>query len=71
MIQRLKQEGKSVLFASHDMLEVKNTADRVLFLHEGTILESGSPNELIEKYQVANLEELFYGLTVNKENANV
>ncbi|MGT2907224.1 ABC transporter ATP-binding protein [Streptococcus dentiloxodontae] len=66
MIQRLKQEGKSVLFASHDMIEIKNTADRVMLLHEGRILESGAPDELMTKYHVTNLEELFYTLT-NKE----
>lgn len=71
MIQRLKQDGKTVLFASHDMTEIKNIADRVMFLHEGTILESGDPDELIRNYQVTNLEELFYELTANKEDTHV
>lgn len=68
LIHKLKREGKSVLFSSHDMIEIKNTADRVLFLHEGTILENGTPDELVEKYDVMNLEELFYVLTNEEIN---
>ncbi|MFA9456455.1 ABC transporter ATP-binding protein [Halalkalibacter sp. AB-rgal2] len=70
MIHRLKQQGKSILFSSHDMLEVKNTADRVLVMDDGRLLENGKPLELLGKYDATDLEELFYILT-RKENPYV
>lgn len=67
MILALKKEGKSVLFSSHDMLEVKNTADKIVLMDRGKLMVSGKPYDLLKEYKVKNLEELFYKLT-NKEN---
>jgi len=39
-IKKLKQEGKSVLIASHDVEFVALVADRVLFLDEGKLVDS-------------------------------
>ncbi len=63
MIHQLKSQGKSVLFSSHDMLEVRNTADRVLIMNQGTLMEDGAPETLLDKYGVSDLEKLFYQLT--------
>lgn len=70
MIHSLKGQGKSILFSSHDMLEVKNTADRVLVMDKGTLLENGKPSDLLDKYDAKDLEDLFYILT-SKENQYV
>ncbi|MEH7026132.1 ABC transporter ATP-binding protein [Bacillus wiedmannii] len=70
MIRQLKSRGKSVLFSSHDMLEVRNTADRIMIMDQGTLLEDGAPEFLLNKYDVLDLEELFYRLT-KKENLYV
>ncbi|MFE3574837.1 ABC transporter ATP-binding protein [Lysinibacillus sp. NPDC059133] len=63
IIKRLKDTGVTVLFSSHDMLEVMNVADRVLIMHHGKIVANGSPDALMERYQTQNLEELFFELT--------
>ncbi|MEO1771896.1 ABC transporter ATP-binding protein [Candidatus Enterococcus ferrettii] len=68
MIRNLKVNGKSVLFSSHDMLEVRNTADRVLIMDQGELLESGSPKDLLIKYGVPDLEELLCQLTYKENN---
>lgn len=39
-------EGKSVVIIEHDMDVVFSLADRITVLHQGTILVSGSPNEI-------------------------
>lgn len=67
MIQRLKSQGKTILFSSHDMLEVRNVADRIFIMHEGNLLEEGAPEALLNKYGVKDLEELFYQLTRKEE----
>lgn len=63
IIRGLKEQGVTVLFSSHDMLEVMNIADRILMMHQGNIIANGSPRYLMEKYQTQHLEDLFFDLT--------
>ncbi|MBO1308111.1 ABC transporter ATP-binding protein [Enterococcus sp. 669A] len=70
MIKQLKKAGKTILFSSHDMLEVRNIADRVIIMDKGRILADGAPGKLLAEYQVLDLEELFYLVTA-KEKAYV
>ena len=58
IIQRLKNEGKTVFFSSHELGEVETVCDRVAILHEGELKEEGGVKELVEKYQ-CNLEQAF------------
>ena len=48
-----------VLWTSHNMYEVTETCDRVLFLSRGKILLAGAPEELIARHGAASLEDLF------------
>ena len=54
-----------VLWTSHNMYEVQDVCDRVLFLAHGKILLQGNPKMLPGEYGKATLEELF--LTVARE----
>jgi ABC-2 type transport system ATP-binding protein len=58
IIQRLKNEGKTVFFSSHELGEVETVCDRVAILHQGKLQVEGKVEELTEKYQ-ANLEQVF------------
>jgi ABC-2 type transport system ATP-binding protein len=58
IIQRLKNEGKTVFFSSHELGEVETICDRVAILNQGQLQVEGSVSELVEKYQ-CNLEQLF------------
>lgn len=58
IIQRLKSEGKTVLFSSHELGEVETVCDRVAILHQGKLRVEGSVTELMEEYN-ANLEQVF------------
>jgi len=48
-----------VLWTSHNMYEVTEVCDRVLFLSRGKVLLSGAPAQLIAEHGSANLEDLF------------
>ncbi len=54
-----------VLWTSHNMYEVAEVCDRVLFLSHGRILLAGDPRKLPSEHGKANLEELF--ITVARE----
>jgi len=48
-----------VLWTSHNMDEVTQVCDRVLFMSRGKILLSGNPATLPAEHGKASLEELF------------
>jgi ABC-2 type transport system ATP-binding protein len=54
-----RQHGAGVLWTSHNMYEVEEVCDRVLFLSHGKILLSGDPRTLPGEHRKATLEELF------------
>jgi ABC-2 type transport system ATP-binding protein len=53
-----EQRG-AVLWTSHNMYEVTEVCDRVLFLSHGRVLLAGEPAALIAEQGNANLEDLF------------
>jgi ABC-2 type transport system ATP-binding protein len=59
------ESGCGVLWTSHNMYEVAEVCDRVLFLSHGRILLAGNPKTLPLEHGKATLEELF--ITVARE----
>jgi ABC-2 type transport system ATP-binding protein len=53
------QGNGGVLWTSHNMFEVQEVCDRVLFLSHGKILLEGDPKTLPSDYRKSTLEELF------------
>src|SRR5207302_518018 len=58
IIQRLKDEGKTVFFSSHELGEVETVCDRVAILHQGELKVEGRVSDLARQHQ-CNLEQLF------------
>ena len=70
-LENYKKEKKiSVLLASHNMEEVKRLCNSVLMMKDGTIVDSGTPDNLIAKHGRKNLEEVFLELVRNKNEFN-
>ena len=70
-LESYKKEKKiSVLLASHNMDEVKRLCNSVLMMKDGTIVDSGTPDNLIAKHGRKNLEEVFLELARNKNEFN-
>jgi len=61
IIQRLKDEGKTVFFSSHELGEVETICDRVAIINQGELKVEGSVAQLVEKHQ-ANLEQIFLNI---------
>lgn len=58
IIQRLKNDGKTVFFSSHELGEVETVCDRVAILHQGELKVVGRVDGLAQQHQ-CNLEQLF------------
>lgn len=54
-----KEERAAILWTSHNMHEVEEECDRVLFMSRGKILLEGDPKTLPGKHGKKNLEEIF------------
>ncbi|KLI26307.1 ABC transporter ATP-binding protein [Brachyspira hyodysenteriae] len=63
MILELVKEDKTILFTSHDLEEVEDIASRIVFLYKGEILESGTKDELLKKYNFDSLEKVYLHIT--------
>ena len=70
-LENYKKEKKiSVLLASHNMDEVKRLCSSVLMMKEGSIVDRGTPENLIKKHGRKNLEEVFLEIARNKNEFN-
>ena len=59
IIQRLKEEGKTVFFSSHELGEVETVCDRVAILCGGELKAEGKVSDLVQRSGCANLEQVF------------
>ena len=58
IIQRLKNEGKTVLFSSHELGEVETICDRVAIINQGQLQVEGRVTDLVSRYK-CDLERIF------------
>ena len=61
IIQRLKSEGKTVFFSSHELGEVETVCDRVAIIANGELKVEGRVDELMAQHQ-SSLEKIFLNL---------
>jgi ABC-2 type transport system ATP-binding protein len=66
----LKEErqscGLSVLYTSHNMREMEEMSDRIIFLQRGKIVAEGTAKEIVARFGQADLEEVFVKLAREK-----
>ena len=54
-----KQNGATILLASHNMLEVERLCDRVIIMKRGRIEDDDSPDKIMARYNRTTLEDVF------------
>jgi len=66
-IENYKSENElTILLASHNMAEVERLCDSIIMMKEGSIVDKGTCQELIEKHGRNNLEDTFLKIARNK-----
>lgn len=60
--QLQRDHGLSILYTSHNMRDIHEVCDRLIFLHAGKVLAEGTPGEIHEKFNRDSLEDLFIGV---------
>lgn len=61
-IERLRDEGKCILYSTHIMREVEKICNRVAIVSKGKIQAIGTLDELRDRHGQKDLEELFFQL---------
>jgi ABC-2 type transport system ATP-binding protein len=60
ILRRVQQEEEvAMLYTSHNMRDIEEICDRVLFLHNGRLIAEGTPAQMVERFRMQSLEEVF------------
>ena len=62
LLQIQKERKLTIIFTSHNMLEVEQMCDRVALLHKGEIYKIDTPENLQKFLEVPSMEEVFIKL---------
>ena len=63
LLRRLQMEtGVSILYTSHNMRDIEEVCDRLVFLHGGKVLAEGTPAAVQARFNRASLEDFFIGV---------
>ena len=54
--------GLSILYTSHNMREMEEMSNRIIFLQHGRIVAEGTSDQIIQRYGQRDLEEVFLKL---------
>lgn len=61
-----RERDISVVYTSHNLKEMEELSDRVLFLHKGEVVAVGDARGLMKKYNVESLEDFFFKVIGNE-----
>jgi ABC-2 type transport system ATP-binding protein len=62
-----KERRPAILYTSHNMKDIEEVCDRVLFLHAGKILAQGTTAEIVSHFDEADLEDVFIKIARSKD----
>ena len=63
LLKMQKDRGVTILYTSHNMAEIEEICNRVVFINKGKITDAGTPKELIKKYGRKDMNEVFLAIT--------
>ena len=66
-VQRINEEGTTILLTTHYLEEAERLCDRIAFIHDGQIVAQGSSDELAGEFGVASLEDAYLELVGRME----
>jgi len=60
LLRRIQTERQiTMIYTSHNMRDVEEVCDRVLFMHKGRIIAEGTPQQVKDKFNQTSLEDVF------------
>ncbi len=68
IVMDLRDQGKCIIYSTHIMREVERLCDRVAIIYKGKVVDSGTLEDLAERHQQKDFEELFFQLLMLGDN---
>lgn len=60
LLRRIQSERQiTMIYTSHNMRDVEEVCDRVLFMHKGRIIAEGTPQQVKDQFNQTSLEDVF------------
>ena len=70
LVRRLQTErSPALLYTTHHMRDIEEVCDRILFLHQGRILASGTAEEIKQRFEGKDLDDVFIKVARNEVDA--
>lgn len=69
-VAELREQGKCIVFSTHIMREAEKLCDRIAIIHRGSILAEGTLEDLRNRHEEHDLEELFFQL-ISRHDENL
>ncbi len=54
-----KERNMTVLYTSHNMKDVQEICNRVIFMQQGRVRAEGTPKQILEQFKQKSLEDVF------------
>lgn len=67
-IKKEAARGKTVIYSTHYMEEAENICDNCIMIDRGTIIETGTPEEIKKSTNTTNLRDAFFEVLGGKRN---
>lgn len=60
IVNRVRSElNCGILYTSHNMKDIEEVCDHVMFLHQGKVVTEGTPAEIMQRGNTSSLEDVF------------
>ncbi len=68
LLKKIKNErGLTILYTSHNMVEIEELCDSVIFINNGRLEAQGTSQELVKKFGRKDLNDVFLAIARNHE----
>lgn len=67
MVRKLQEEGKTILFSSHNMGEINKLCKRVALMHKGKLRFAGDLDAFREQFGTEDLDDIFMAVVEGSE----
>jgi len=62
LLELQKQRGLTIVNTSHNMADVHELCDRILFMRKGNVIAEGTTAQILDKFSSNSLEEVFIAI---------
>ncbi|MDO4996735.1 MAG: ATP-binding cassette domain-containing protein [Bacilli bacterium] len=67
-VKKERDRGKCILYSTHYMEEAENICNKVVLIHQGKVVKTGTPEEIVKDTKTTNLRDAFFRIIRGENN---